>query len=84
MSVQEMKYQLYQLVERADNESALEQLLEQAREILANQTEPERDILDDLTPAQQASLERALEQHRTGQTISHEVMKIRIDQWLNK
>lgn len=79
-----MKYQLYQLVEHTDNESVLEQLLEQAREIVANQTESERDILDDLTPLQQASLERAQQQHRTGQTIAHEVMKTRIAQWLNK
>lgn len=82
MSVQEMKTQIYQLVDQAEDESALAVVLQQAKDVLANQ--PERDILDDLTPVQFAGLERALEQHRIGKTISHDVMKTRINQWLNR
>ena len=82
MSVREMKVQICQLVEHTDNELALEQILQQARELISDQ--PEGDILDDLTPEQFAGLERALEQHRIGKTISHDVMKTRINQWLNR
>ena len=77
-----MKIQIYQLVDQAEDESALAVVLQQAKDVLANQ--PERDILDDLTPVQFAVLERALEQHRIGKTISHDVMKTRINQWLNR
>jgi predicted DNA binding protein len=82
MSVQEMKVQIYQLVEHTDNELAVEQILQQAKSILANQTEPERDILDDLTPEQCEVLEQARKEGRAGQYTTLNAFKQEVAQWL--
>jgi hypothetical protein len=82
MSVQEMKIQIYQLVDHTDDESALEQLLQQAKNILADQSETERDILDDLTPEQLAGLERARQEGHEGKYTKIAEFKQEVSQWL--
>lgn len=77
-----MKIQIYQLVEHTDDESALEQLLQQAKNILADQPETERDILDDLTPEQLAGLERARQEGREGKYTKIAEFKQEVSQWL--
>ena len=77
-----MKVQIYQLVEHTDNEFAVEQILQQAKSILANQTEPERDILDDLTTEQRAGLEQVRKEGSAGQYTSLNAFKQEVTQWL--
>jgi hypothetical protein len=78
MSVTDIKAHIHELVDRSTDE----QLLKDVEQLLNQPAEP--DFLDELTPAQLASLRRAQAQHHTGQTIYHDDMKVRISQWLNR
>ena len=80
MSVQEMKVQICQLVEHTDNELALEQILQQARELISDQ--PEGDILNDLTPEQLAGLELSRQEGREGKYTTLVDFKREVGQWL--
>ncbi|GAB4026946.1 hypothetical protein [Spirosoma gilvum] len=83
MSIQEMKSKLHQLIDRADDEPTLERLLDSAKQILAEQS-AKLDTLADLTDSQQQQLNRAIQDHAEGKTVSHEEMKQRHREWLNK
>lgn len=75
-----MKVQICQLVEHTDNELVLEQILQQARELISDQ--PEGDILDDLTPEQLAGLELARQEGRKGKYTTLADFKREVGQWL--
>ena len=75
-----MKVQICQLVEYADNELVLEQILQQARELISDQ--PEGDILDDLTPEQLAGLELSRQEGREGKYTTLADFKREVGQWL--
>ena len=75
-----MKVQICQLVEHTDNELVLEQILQQARELISDQ--PEGDILDDLTPEQLAGLELARQEGREGKYTTLADFKREVGQWL--
>lgn len=84
MSVQETKARIHELVDSAQDEAGLEAALAEANRLLAL-PQAEKDIWDDLTPAQQARLEASLEQHhQQGKVISHEEMQRHHSKWLNK
>ena len=83
MSIQEMKSRIHQLVDEIDREPALEKLLETANELWADQS-PQLATLTDLTNVQRERLDLAIQQHQEGKTVSHEEMKQRQRQWLNK
>jgi hypothetical protein len=83
MSIQEMKSRLHQLIDSADDEPVLERLLDSANQILADQN-AQLANLSDLTNIQRQQLEQALQEHKEGKTVSHEEMKQRHSQWLNK
>ncbi len=59
MTIEAIKSQIQDMVWHSDDEVALEKILAAANEILGN---PQRDILDDLTEAELASLDEAREQ----------------------
>lgn len=75
-----MKVQICQLVEHTDNELVLEQILQQARELISDQ--PEGDILDDLTPEQLAGLELSRQEGREGKYTTLADFKREVGQWL--
>ena len=83
MSIQEMKSRIHQLVDQIDNEPALERLLNDANFFASDASEAPA-TLDDLTHSQRERLEQAIQQHQEGKTISHQEMKERHSQWLNK
>jgi len=83
MSVQEIKQRIYQVVDEADDETGLEQVLNMANELLTNQS-GQVATLDELTPAQRSRLDESIEQHRLGKTVSNETMKQRYRQWLTE
>ena len=83
MSIQELKSHIHQLVEEIEDEPALEQLLETANELRADQS-ARIATLSDLTDAQRERLNGAIQQHKDGKTVSHEEMKQQHRQWLNR
>jgi hypothetical protein len=83
MSIQEMKSRLHQLIDSAGDEPSLERLLDSAKLILADQS-AQLATLTDLTDSQRQQLDRAIKDHEEGKTISHEEMKQRHREWLNK
>lgn len=78
MSKRELKDAVHKLIEQSDDD----QLLEEIYEIL-NQNR-KVDILDELSPEQLESLNRALKDVETGNVISHEEAQKRIKLWLSK
>lgn len=83
MSIQEMKSRIHQLVDSIDDEPALEQLLNDANLFASDKSEVPA-TLDDLTHSQRERLEQAIQQHKEGKTVSHQEMKQRHSQWLNR
>lgn len=83
MSIQEMKSRLHRLIDDVDNEPTLEQLLDTANHIITQQA-TQLATLNDLTDTQRTRLEQAVNDHTDGRTVSHEDMKQRHRQWLNK
>ena len=83
MSIQEMKSRLHQLIDSATDEPALEQLLDSAKQILTQQADS-LVTLSELTDPQRQQLDRAMQDHEAGKTVSHEAMKQRHREWLNK
>jgi len=83
MNIQEMKSKLHQLIDGADDEPALEQLLDSAKRLLADQS-IQIATLADLTDVQRERLDQAIQEHKEGRTVTHEEMKQRHSQWLNK
>lgn len=81
MSTQELKSRIYQLVDKIDNQSVLEQLLNEANQYVADEAQLQA-TLEDLTDSQRERLEQAIQQHKEGRTVSHEDMKQRHRQWL--
>lgn len=79
MNVQEYKQRLHELIERSEDET----LLEEAYRILSIQ-QPEKDILDELTPAQLAELEKAIDEAQQGKGTPHTEVKKRLDQWISQ
>ncbi len=78
MSKKELKDAVHKLIELSDDD----QLLEEIYEIL-NQNR-KVDILDELSPEQLESLNRALKDVETGNVISNEEAQKRIKLWLSK
>jgi hypothetical protein len=76
MSIQEIKSQLYQLIDNADF-PVLERLLDSAKIIVADQSE--HDILDDLTDEQLAGLEEARGQAQQGKGMPLEDFKRKME-----
>lgn len=76
-----MKSRIHQLVDQIEGEPGLEQLLETANEIWADQS-PQLATLTDLTDAQRQRLNQAIQEHKEGKTISNEEMKCRYRKWL--
>lgn len=64
MSLQELKSYIHQLVDKIDDEPALEQLLRDANRFASGRLES--DIMDDLTDEQLAGIEKAREEARQG------------------
>ena len=83
MSIQEMKSRIHQLVDQIEGEPGLEQLLETANEIWADQPS-ELATLTDLTGTHRERLDQAIQQHHEGKTVSHQEMKQQHCQWLNR
>ncbi|GAB4028242.1 hypothetical protein [Spirosoma koreense] len=82
MSIQEMKSRLHQFIDSAD-ESALERLLDSAKLIVADQSAGVATLAD-LTDQQRQQLEQAIQEHKDGKTVSHEVMRQRHRECLTK
>ena len=74
---------MHQLIDKADNIPTLERLLDSAEHILANQ-ESALATLVALTDDQRQQLEKAIQEHEAGKTVSHEEMKQRHRAWLNR
>ena len=83
MSIQEIRSRIHQLVDKIDDEPALEQLLNEANQYVADETQPVA-TLDKLTDMQRGRLEQAVQQHKEGKTVPHQEMKQRHAQWLNR
>ncbi len=79
MTIEAIKSQIQDMIWHSDDEVALEKILAAANEILGN---PQRDILDDLTEAELASLDEAREQIRRGEGIPWSEYKKTLDTWL--
>lgn len=77
MSITEIKERLHQIIDRSDDEQWLEQLLSVVEEEANG-----KDIWDELTPAQQARINKSWEQSNdpANCTPHAEVMQ-RFDQW---
>jgi hypothetical protein len=89
MSIQEMKSRIHQLVDQAEDEVVLREVsLILSGEADGNPfndlTDEQLATLNDLTDAQRERLEQSLNDHKDGRTVSHEDMKQRHGQWLNK
>ncbi len=67
-----LKEKLHRLIDEVDDEIMLENLLEALH---GYQKGPKRDSLDDLSPAQLADFQEAMEQVKRGEVIPHEVVK---------
>lgn len=78
-----MKSRIYQLVDSINDEPALEQLLNDANHYVSENVQPPA-TLENLTATQRERLEQAIEQHKTGKTLSHEDVKQRYRQWLTE
>ncbi|MBD2753223.1 hypothetical protein [Spirosoma validum] len=76
MSIQEMRSRLHQLVETVDDKL----MLEDASLILSGQL----TTLSHLTQEQRRQLDQAIQEHKENKTVSHEEMKQRHREWLNK
>ncbi len=76
MSIQEMKSKLHQLIDTVDDES----MLEGAGLVLSGKI----TTLSQLTPEQRNKLDQAIQDHKEGNTVSHEEMKQRYREWLTK
>ncbi len=83
MSVQEIKQRIHHLVDKADDEASLGQVLEMANELLTNLS-GQVATLDELTIEQRNRLDQAIDEHRLGKTVSNEDMKQRYRQWLTE
>ncbi len=80
MSVEEYKQRLHEVIDGADDESALRTLLDTANRVLGS-----RDILDDLTEEQLAGLMEANKQVEAGNYITLDEFKRRFEQrWQTK
>ncbi len=80
MSVQEYKRRLHEVIEETDDEAILRRMLD-----VTNPVANDRDILDDLSPAQLAGLMEAREQGRQGNYITLDEFKKRMEQkWRDK
>ena len=75
MNVADIKSKLHHLIDVAEDETALEAALQ----VLEN---PQPDVLDDLSPADLAKLDLALEQARRGEGILWSDYKKKLDLWL--
>lgn len=79
MSVQEYKQRLHEVIDGADDEAALRELLDTANWVLGG-----RDILDDLTPEQLARIDSSMEQIKQGSIVPSSQVKEEAMQWLRK
>ncbi len=78
-----MKSKIHHLVDEIEDEPALERLFNSAKAILADDTVP-LATLAELTTNQRQELDRAIQDHEEGKTVSHEEMKQQRRKWLNR
>ena len=81
MDKKKLKEELHQYIDKLEDETALQMLHEAA---VAYKTAGEKDIMDELTPEQQARLEESIKQADEGKTFSHEEALKRIEAWRSK
>ena len=83
MTAIELKGNILDIVARFESPKLLQKLYETATELL--EKESDADWWDDLTPEQQARLEKSIEASYDKTTwIAHEDMKIKHAKWLKK
>ena len=81
MDKKKLKEKLHQYINDLEDENALQMLHEAAVEYERLEG---KDIIDELTPGQQARLQEAIKQLEEGKTISHEEAMKRIASWRSK
>jgi predicted transcriptional regulator len=81
MGKKKLKEKLHQYIDNLEDEAALQMLHEAAVEY---EKTGKRDILDELTPEQLASLQESIKQADEGKTISHDEALKRIAAWRSK
>lgn len=80
-NIKELKQKIYAHITNVHDEVAL-QLLEEASEAYASPDQ--KDILDELSPAQQKRLNEAVQQTENGEVVSNETVKEEARKWLSK
>ncbi|MBC8151963.1 MAG: hypothetical protein H7Z72_03545 [Bacteroidetes bacterium] len=78
MSVQEYKQRLHEVIDAANDEAALRELLDTANRMLG------RDILDDLSDEQLGRIDSSMNQIKQGRIVSSSQVKEEAMQWLKK
>jgi predicted transcriptional regulator len=81
MDKKKLKEELHQYIDKLEDETALSMLHEATVEY---EKTGEKDIVEDLTPEQQARLKESLEQLNSGQWKSHEEVMKEARTWLRK
>lgn len=79
--IEELKEKIHQQLEQVEDETALH-MLEEA--VAVYSTTPKKDIIDELTPAQQQRLQESIQQANEGRVISNEEVKKMTKEWLLK
>jgi predicted transcriptional regulator len=81
MDKQKLKEKLHQYIDNLEDETVLNMLHEATVDY---ETFKDKDILDELTPEQQARLKESIEQLNNGQWKSHEEVMKEARTWLRK
>jgi predicted transcriptional regulator len=81
MDKKKLKEELHQYIDSLEDETALQMLHEATVDY---ETYKNKDILDELTPEQQARLKESIKQVEEGKTISHEEAMKQIASWRSK
>lgn len=82
MEAIEIKSKFHELIDHIDDCDVLEGFY-RALDHYHNRSES-KDIIDDLTPAQQSRLNESIRQSEAGNCIPHETMKAEIKEWLTQ
>lgn len=79
MSKKKLKSELHLLIDKIENEETLMVLNESFQAI-----SKDMDILDELSPAQQARLQSSVQQAKDGKVVNDSSVKYQIQAWLTK
>lgn len=80
-NINKLKAAIYEKVDQMEDETLL-QMVEEA--VTAYPLVAEKDILDELTPAQQQRLRESILQADSGNTVPHDDVKQKAKAWLSR